>query len=95
MKDLVIPAKSIRRELLMLALSVLLAWVVNAGAIMAYKTQWIELLTTWRITLVLALVLYVVMMVPRVCWAVFRRWLRPKRPLARESKGSLLRADQG
>lgn len=78
MKDLVISAKFIRREILMLVLSLLLALAINVYAIIAFKTQWSELLTTWHITLLLALALYVLLIVPRICWAVLRRLFRPK-----------------
>ena len=59
MRDIVVPAKSIRRELLVLALCLPLALLINVAAIIAYRTRWIELLTTWRVTLGLALGLYV------------------------------------
>ncbi len=78
MKDLVISAKFIRREIPMLLLSILLALAINVYAIIAFKTQWIELLTTWHITLMLALGLYVLLIVPRLCWGVLRRSLKPK-----------------
>jgi hypothetical protein len=79
MKDLVIRAKFIRREVVALLVCVALALVVNAVAIVAYKTQWSELLTAWHYTLALALALYALFILPRACWAVLRRLLRPKR----------------
>jgi hypothetical protein len=39
--------RSLRHELLVLAGCLLLA-LINAAAIIAYRTRWIELLTTWR-----------------------------------------------
>ncbi len=80
MKDLLIPAKSIRREIRLLALCILLALLINAAAIIAYHTQWIELLTTWHITLAIACVLYVLSALLRLGWAgLHRLWARPGR----------------
>ena len=73
MKDLVIPAQSLRRELLVLAGCVLLALLINVVAIIAYETRWIELLTTWRVTLGVTLALYVVAAALRLGWAGLRR----------------------
>jgi hypothetical protein len=79
MKDVVIPARTFQREALVLLLCVALALLVNACAIIAYKTQWSELLTAWRYTLALALVLYGALILPRLCWAGLRRLLKPVR----------------
>jgi len=79
MKDLVIPAKFLRREVLVLLACVALALLINAAAIVAYKTQWSELLTAWRYTLALALALYALFFLPRLGWAVLRRLLHGKR----------------
>jgi hypothetical protein len=73
MKDLVVPAKSIRREIRLLAGCLLLALLTNVGAIIAYEGRWIELLTTWRVTLVLALGFYGLFALPRLCWVGLRR----------------------
>ncbi|HEX9107968.1 MAG TPA: hypothetical protein VF832_12085 [Longimicrobiales bacterium] len=66
-----------RRELATAGLCLLLALLVNAGAIVAYRTHWIELLTTSHLTLLLALVLYVVWGVLRLAWTAARRRLPP------------------
>jgi hypothetical protein len=79
MKDLVITARSVRRELLVLAGCLLLALLINAAAIVAYRTRWIELLTTWRVTLGLALALFVTLAVLRLAWAGVRWSLRTVR----------------
>ncbi len=79
MKDIVITAKRIRRELWMLSGCVILALAVNAGAILAYKTRWIELLTTWHITGAIALGIYCVTGLFRLAVCGARRLLR-RRP---------------
>jgi hypothetical protein len=76
MKDVVIPGAAIRREILVFAICVGLALVINAGAIVAYRTHWIELLTTWHVTLALVAVLYLAAAVLRLCWAGVRWLLR-------------------
>ena len=79
MKDVVIQARTIRREIMVLAICLLLALAINVVAIIAYRTHWIELLTTWRVTLGLALGLYVVAAVLRLGWAGVRWLLRSTR----------------
>ena len=73
MKDVAIPAKFIRREIVVLAICLLLAWLLNGYAIYAHQTRWVELLTEWRLTLMWAVALYVLSALPRVCWAGLRR----------------------
>jgi hypothetical protein len=58
MKDLIIPAKLIRRELL----------------------------TTWPITLALAGIVYVLLILPRLCWAGLCRLLHDRRPLSSKTR---------
>ena len=77
MKDLVISAKAIQRELLAAGICLLLALLVNVAAIVAYDTHWIELLTTFHLTLLLALLLYLVSAVLRLLWAGVRKLMAP------------------
>jgi len=58
MKDLVIPARVIAREIRIAVACVLLAFGLNAYAILRFKTSWSELLTTLPVTLAVALVVY-------------------------------------
>lgn len=58
MKDLVIPARVIVRELRIAAACVVFALGLNAYAILRLKTSWSELLTTLPVTLAVALVVY-------------------------------------
>lgn len=61
MKDITIPGKTIRRELLILLLSIGIAVVLNIYSIIAYGTEWKELITTFHIVLLLGLVIYLLM----------------------------------
>ncbi len=79
MRDIVIPARSIRRELVVAAACVLLALLINAAAIVIYGTRWIELLTTLHITLLLALGLYVLAGAVRLVWFGLLSFFRPGR----------------
>ncbi len=77
MKDLVISARAIRRELAAAGICLLLALLVNVGAIVAYRTHWIELLTTFHVTVLLALLLYGASALLRLLWAGVRRLVAP------------------
>lgn len=79
MKDIVIPEKSIRREKWAFVVCIVVALLINAAAIIAYKTQWIELLTTWHYTLAVALLLYFITGLPRLCWIGFRSLFKTRK----------------
>ncbi|MBQ4285832.1 MAG: hypothetical protein II720_05140 [Bacteroidales bacterium] len=58
MKDIIIKGSSIRRELIIYALCIVVMVGVNAGAIIAFDRPWTELFTQVGYTLTGALVLY-------------------------------------
>ncbi|MCR4860718.1 MAG: hypothetical protein K5910_08660 [Bacteroidales bacterium] len=70
MKDLIIPAVRLRRELRTLAICFAIAVVANIGAIIGYKTPFYEIFTQIGYVVVITLVLYLV-------WALIRTlvWL--------------------
>lgn len=72
MKDLVIPARTIGRELRIAATCVLLAFGLNAYAIARFKTPWSELVTTLPVTLAVAAVVYLVFATVRLLIAAGR-----------------------
>jgi hypothetical protein len=80
MKDIVIPAKSIRREIRLALICIVLALLVNAGAIFFFKTQWKEMLTTPHYTLAVAMILYALSALPRICWIAMKRLFRGSKP---------------
>ena len=73
MKDIVIKASRIKAELLMLLYCYIAANLVNVYAIIKYQTQWMELLTWQRFVLFIAVVFYVITVVLRVIFFVFRK----------------------
>jgi len=77
MKDIVISARRIRRELLIFAVCILAALAINAGSILWYKTEWKEMFTTLHITLAVAAVIFVLLLLVRLlvfgCVRVFKR----------------------
>ena len=66
MHDIVIPAKTLRRELWILLGCVAAAILTNAGAIIAYERPWTELFTQIGYTLVLAVGLYLLLALVRL-----------------------------
>ena len=65
MKDLVIPAKTLRQELWILLGCLGAAILVNAGAIIAYDRPWKELFTQIGYTLTVTILLYLVLLLGR------------------------------
>ena len=78
MKDVLISGRRIARELLVFAVSFLVALAINAYSIAKYKTQWSELLTTLHITLILAAVIYVLLGLVRFLVCGIARLFRRK-----------------
>ena len=78
MKDIVISARRIRRELLIFAVCILAAFAVNAGSILWFKTEWKELFTTLHITLAVAVIIFVLLALVRLLVAGFIRIFRRK-----------------
>lgn len=61
MKDIVIKAKHIKRELIVAAVCVVLVSCWNAYAIWKYGTQWRELYSVWYAVLFMSVLLYIVL----------------------------------
>lgn len=59
------PAR-LRAELAVLTACLLLAEVINALTILIYRTRWIELISQWGWILILAVVLYLLLWLPRL-----------------------------
>ena len=66
MKDLTIKGKVIKQELMFLLISLVLGFVLNIYSIIKYNTEWKELITTFHVTLLFSLVIYVVIGVIRL-----------------------------
>lgn len=78
MKDIVISAPRIVRELMIFAGCFVVALGVNVYSIIQFKTEWKELITTLHITLAVALVFFGVLAVLRVLVFGCRHLLKRK-----------------
>ena len=59
MKDIIISAKRIKTELITLAVCFLIAFSGNVGAVIAYKSPAIEILSSLHYVLIATVVLYI------------------------------------
>ena len=71
MKDILVKGKWIKRELLFLALSFGLAFVVNIVGILQHGTRWVELLTQLDVVLLLSFVFYILLWFVRLVIFLF------------------------
>ncbi len=60
MNDIILRGAAIKRELTVLLISFVVAFGVNVYAVIAYETQWSELLTSMGFVLILTLIFYLV-----------------------------------
>ena len=76
MKDVVIRAQAIKRELLLLVLLLVAAIVMNVYAIVVHEGQWSELISQLHIVVLLALFFYVVVWIVRlIFWGIRALWM--------------------
>lgn len=66
MKDLVITAKKLRKEILILAVCFIAAFIINIVSIIIYKTPWYEIFTQIGYILVITLLFYIFAIVLRL-----------------------------
>jgi hypothetical protein len=71
MNDIIIPGKLIKRELTFLLVCYLLANLVNAFAILFYKTNWAELFTYQPLIVFISVLFYVVVLLLRGIYHLF------------------------
>lgn len=76
MKDIIISAKRIKTELITLAVCFLIAFAANVGAVIAYKSPAIEILSSLHYVLIATVVLYIFVAVIRVILALAFGWFR-------------------
>ena len=79
MKDFTIRGKSIERELKILLGCAVFACLLNVYAIIKHGTSWSELITTLHYVAVLALVVYVLLWLPRLLVKLICLLLKSKR----------------
>ncbi|MCP4726736.1 MAG: hypothetical protein GY863_16965 [bacterium] len=73
MKDIVITRTRLKRELIGFFICIIAAFGLNVYSIIKYDTSWSELFSTSYITLILALIIYVVAGVFRLVYLTFTR----------------------
>jgi hypothetical protein len=67
MKDIVIPSRVVKRELLILLVSFVSSFLLNIFSIIKYKTAWVEVFSQLHVVLAVAVVIYILV--------AFFRWL--------------------
>jgi len=73
MKDSIISAKTKKREFNIFIILLIVAFIANIISIMAYGTEWIEVLTSLHYVLLLGVILYVIQGVIRlIIWGIRR-----------------------
>jgi hypothetical protein len=60
MKDIMIPSKRIKKELITLLICFLIGFTANVGAVIYYKTAAIEIITSLPYVLIFTAVIYVI-----------------------------------
>lgn len=76
MKDIIITSERIKKELRVILLCFAIAFMVNVGAIIAFKTPWYEMFTQIGYVIVITLLLYLVVLIIRLIWHAIKRLLR-------------------
>lgn len=65
MKDINIKAKTIKKELWIFLVSILIAFGMNIYAIIKYNTEWSELISKIHIVILLGLIIYFILLILR------------------------------
>lgn len=78
MKDVLISGRRMNREIMIFIGCFVIAFALNIYSIIKYKTAWSELLTTLHITLLLAIVIYVLFGLLRLILCGLSRLFRRK-----------------
>ena len=78
MKDIVISGKALRRELFVFLGCLAASWLLNVYAVIHYSRPAIELVSTIGYVVVLALIVYLVLWLPRLLALLIRTLVRKK-----------------
>lgn len=74
MKDITIKAKTIKRELWILLVSILIAFGMNIYAIINYETEWSELFDKLFVVILMGIIIYVILLFLRAFFKLLRRF---------------------
>ncbi len=73
MKDIIIPSRLARRELIIIIVCFLASFCTNIGAVIAYHKSWTEIFSQIGYVVVIAAVLYALLWVIRLICLLVRR----------------------
>ncbi len=76
MREILITSNRLKKELVSLAIMLLIALSLNVYAIIAYHTKWSELITELPVVLLIALVLYIFYTIIRIIIVLIRAGFR-------------------
>lgn len=71
MKDIIIPGKVIRKELVILMVSMVAAVLLNVFSIIKYKTAWAELFSQLHVVFAVGIVIYLLVVIFRLVYGLF------------------------
>ncbi len=75
MKDIVVKASVIKRELILLGVLFFVAFLMNGLAIVVHQGQWSELLSQLHVVVLLTLFLYLLVLLMRlIFWGIRSAW---------------------
>jgi hypothetical protein len=74
MKDITIKAKTIKRELWILLVSILIAFGLNIYAIINYETEWSELFGKFQVVILMGIIIYVILIFFRSFFKLLRKF---------------------
>ena len=73
MKDIILTAKRVKKELIVLLVCFIIAFVINVAAIIIYKTPWYEMFSQIGYVAVIAIVLYLLLAIIRGLISLIRK----------------------
>ena len=79
MKDIIITATRIKKELIWLLVSIVISILINIHSIIKFNTAWKELLTQIHVILILALIIYFLVMLIRLLVGLLLRLVPTKK----------------
>lgn len=79
MKDIVITAKRLKKEVLLFTICFIIGIMLNIISIAIYKTQWKELITQLHVVLLVAIVLYILIVLIRIIVFAIKQILKKRR----------------
>lgn len=72
MRDIIITAKRIKKELILLSSCFAIVFMINIIAIIIYKAPWIEILTQLGYVVIITVILYLLLFLFRFLFSFFR-----------------------